>query len=144
MSAGGTRPRVEQICDAALQVDVLERDAFVSAACAGDEAMHRAVGALLAHVQTAARFLETPAGAGELVADRYRIVAFLGHGGMGRVYRADDLRVGQAAAALKFLPSAIERDPRRLESLKCVSPVRCRIPTSAGCTTSDPPGAAIS
>jgi hypothetical protein len=53
---------------------------------------------------------------GELFADRYRIVALLGRGGMGEVYRADDLRLGQAVA-LKFLPEALADDAGRLDRL---------------------------
>jgi serine/threonine-protein kinase len=47
------------------------------------------------------------------VADRYRIVALLGRGGMGEVYRAEDLRLSQVLA-IKFLPEAVSRDPTAL------------------------------
>jgi predicted Ser/Thr protein kinase len=50
---------------------------------------------------------------GTVVAGRYRIAGLLGRGGMGEVYRATDLTLGQAVA-LKFLPESLSRDDRAL------------------------------
>jgi serine/threonine-protein kinase len=49
-----------------------------------------------------------------MIAGRYRVVGLLGSGGMGEVYRADDLTLGQSVA-LKFLAEALSASPERRE-----------------------------
>src|SRR5437764_13157781 len=50
---------------------------------------------------------------GVIVAGRYRLVAMLGRGGMGEVYRADDLTLDHPVA-LKFLPADVAIDQSHL------------------------------
>ena len=76
-----------------------------------------------------ARFLP-----GQVIAERYRMVGLLGKGGMGEVYRADDMKLGQPVA-LKFLPRDVEASPDRLDrfltevrlSLRVTHPNVCRV-----------------
>src|SRR5271167_2463268 len=50
---------------------------------------------------------------GQMIAGRYRIVAIAGRGGMGEVYRAEDLTLGQVVA-IKFLPESLSQDAATL------------------------------
>ncbi len=54
--------------------------------------------------------------AGTLVADKYKILEEIGHGGMGIVYRAEDLKL-KRAVALKFLPPHLMDSPELKERL---------------------------
>ncbi len=54
-----------------------------------------------------------PFAPGAIIAGRYRLVSLLGRGGMGEVYRADDLTLDQPVA-LKFLPAGVAADAERL------------------------------
>ena len=54
---------------------------------------------------------------GQVLAERYRIVALAGRGGMGEVFRAEDLTLGQTVA-MKFLPERLSQDATALERFR--------------------------
>jgi serine/threonine protein kinase/Tol biopolymer transport system component len=116
--------RLSHLYHAALSRRPEDRDAFLNEACADDEALRREVESLLRYESDAPEFLENPALAG-LPSDLagmtqmlgrdfgpYRILAPLGKGGMGEVYRGLDSKLGREVA-LKFLPPHFIADPER-------------------------------
>ena len=104
---------------AALSRPAAERDAFLVDACRGDEALLQEVGSLLMfHDENEAPetdpYADRPAfAAGDLFAGRYRMISRVGRGGMGDVWRADDLTL-QTPVALKLMRAASPSDRSRL------------------------------
>jgi serine/threonine-protein kinase len=111
MALPSLHERAGEILLAALARPPAERDAFLVAACAGDDVLIREVASLLLFHDDESP-AETPRwaapadfSAGEVFAGRFRMIARVGRGGMGDVWRADDL-VLETPVALKLIRSA--------------------------------------
>ena len=118
------RQRLKQVFADARALPASDRQAYLSEACAGNEALRQEVESLLASDERAKSFLESPA----VVRDdhtrmtrslegqrigQYRIASRIGAGGMGEVYQARDTTLNRLVAIKVLLP-AIANDPDRL------------------------------
>jgi tetratricopeptide (TPR) repeat protein/predicted Ser/Thr protein kinase len=111
--------RAGELLLAALSRPAAERDAFLVAACKDDEELLREVASLLMFHEGGDAVEPDPFAqrkmfsAGEVFAGRYRMIARVGRGGMGDVWRADDLTL-ETPVALKLMHSASPSDRTRI------------------------------
>jgi eukaryotic-like serine/threonine-protein kinase len=122
-ASGDRFDRANQLFSDALELPPDERDGFVRRACGADATLCHSVLKLLSRFNRLDDFLEQPAGgsaearlelAPEDVLDgRVRIVELHGRGGMGAVYRAEDLRLGEPVA-IKIVRAEWRSDPAML------------------------------
>jgi serine/threonine-protein kinase len=63
---------------------------------------------------------------GQVIADRYRLLALVGEGGMGAVYKAEHVRMGKALA-LKLLRGDFAREPGAVERFRAEARIVSRL-----------------
>ena len=115
--------RVMQVLGEAIECDPVEREAWLTKACAGDEALYKEVLRLMSHEKTAVNFMEESpfdevvrrqreerSMIGRQVGS-YKIIEEIGRGGMGAVYlaqRADEQY--ESLVAVKVIKRGMDTD----------------------------------
>jgi serine/threonine protein kinase len=126
------KQHTDRIFQAALAIDPGERAAFLNELCSGDPSLRQDVEALLAADEQASSFIESPAIeiAYELIADEpgrsltgktigpYQLSVQIGAGGMGKVYLAQDVRLGRKVALKLLDPMLIGDKGQRARFLR--------------------------
>src|SRR5262249_21665176 len=101
--------RIKAVSAAALEQPESERSTYLAQVCAGDETLEREVRSLLESMAKASHLFENPvfvkpaALSAGMQLGPYKVVAPIGAGGMGEVYRARDDRLARDVA-IKVLP----------------------------------------
>jgi Tol biopolymer transport system component len=117
---------IDKLLGEALELEAGRPGAFLDQACGNDEELRRKINSLLAAHEQADSFIEAPALAGmaRSLADEarsmvgrqlghYQVLALVGAGGMGAVWKAKDTRLDREVA-IKTLPAEFERHTDRL------------------------------
>jgi serine/threonine protein kinase len=142
--------RIKELFAAAAEMSPPDRSSFLPGVCDGDSALLAEVERLLREHDEMGSFLESGSGSaglarlvdlhsftvGELVSGRFRVVRFIGRGGMGEVYEAEDLELGRNIA-LKTIRPEIAADERVIARFKQEIQLSLRVTHSNVCRIFD-------